>query len=115
MTRAFCNLHLRSNAMRDMALGRQGIPDGINIATICPDETDPKVERLTRDTLLLKAAAIASAKRTLNAFGYLVDEFIELLRPHPAVELDETDGRLTSSEEESPPLTSSSSGLQLRY
>lgn len=115
LNRAFCNVHLRANATRDMAFGRQSIPDGINIATICPDESDPKVERLTRDSLLLKAAAIASAKRTLEAFGYLVEEFIELLRPHPAVSLDEERRRLTSPEEASASLTSSSSGLRLRY
>jgi hypothetical protein len=40
---------------------------------------------LTRDTALLKAAAIASAKQTLEAFGHPVEEFIEVLRPYPAI------------------------------
>ena len=32
------------------------------------------------------AAAIASAKRTLDAFGHPAQEFIEVLRPYPAVQ-----------------------------
>ena len=78
---AYCGAYQRENAVRDIALGRQPVPDGIHIATICPDETDPKIERTTRNAALLKAAAIASAKRTLNAFGRPVQEFIEVLRP----------------------------------
>ena len=33
---------------RDIALARQSVPSGINIVTICPDETDPRIERTTR-------------------------------------------------------------------
>jgi predicted patatin/cPLA2 family phospholipase len=86
LMRAFCNTYLRENAVRDIALGRQQLPDGINIATICPEETDRKIERMTRDTALLKSAAIASAKRTFEAFGHPVQEFIEVLRPYPAIQ-----------------------------
>jgi hypothetical protein len=60
---------------------------------------------LTCNTLLLKAAAIASAKRTFEAFGHPVEEFIEVLRPYPPV----------GNEGAAPSLISSSSELQLRY
>src|SRR6185436_5743403 len=46
---AYCSTHSRANAIRDLALGRQAGPGGISIATICPQETSPKIERLTRD------------------------------------------------------------------
>ena len=82
---AFCNTHIHENAVRDIALGRQTVPDGINIATVCPEESDPRIERTTRDSQLLKSAAIASARRTLAAFGYVVEDFIEVLRPFPAI------------------------------
>src|SRR5262249_44627434 len=86
LMRAYCGTYLRENAIRDTALGRQPVPHGINIATICPDEADPKIERMTRDTELLKAAAIASAKRTFEVFGHPVEEFVEVLRAYPAIQ-----------------------------
>jgi hypothetical protein len=82
---AFCSTYARENTVRDIALGRQALPDGVNIATLCPDENDPRVERMTRDTDTLKGAAIASAKRALAAFGHTVDDFVEILRPLPGV------------------------------
>src|SRR5206468_11878435 len=85
---AFCSTYIRENAVRDIALGRQSVPDGINIATICPDENEPRVERTTRSTDILKSAAMASAKRTLRLFGHVVDDFIEVLRPLPGVAVD---------------------------
>src|SRR5262249_31751366 len=85
LMRAYCSTYLRENSIRDIALGRQLVPDGVNIATICPDDTDPKIERMTRDTALLKAAAIASAKRTFEVFGHSVEEFVEVLRAYPAI------------------------------
>jgi len=88
LMRVYSNMHSRENEIRDIVLGRQPLPDGINITTICPEETDPKIERLTRDPALLKAAAIASAKRTLELFGHPVEEFIEVLRPYPAIQSD---------------------------
>jgi len=88
LMRSYRNTHLRENTIRDIALGRQMVPDGVNIATICPEDTDPKIERMTRDTSLLKAAAIASAKRTFEAFGHRVEEFVEVLRPYPPIQLD---------------------------
>ena len=80
---AYCNMHVRHNSVRDIVLGREPVPDGINIATLCPEEKDPQVERLTRSAAVLKAAAIGSAKRTLRAFGRRVDDFVEVLRPYP--------------------------------
>ena len=88
LMKAYCATHVHENAMRDIALGRQPVPDGINIATICPEEKDPRVERMTRSTEVLKAAAIASAKRTLRAFGRSVDEVVEVLRPYSAHDVD---------------------------
>jgi len=82
---AFCSTYIRENAVRDIALGRQSVPDGINIATICPDENEPRVERTTRNTDILKSAAMASAKRTLALFGHVVEDFVEVLRPMPGV------------------------------
>ena len=100
LMRAYCNTYMRENIIRDMSLGRQPVPDGLTIATICPEDTDAKIERLTCNTVLLKTAAIASAKRTFEAFGHPVEEFIEVLRPYPALE--------------QAPVISSSSTLQLR-
>ena len=96
---AYCSTYLRENTVRDMALGRQLVPDGVNIATICPEDTDPKIERMTRDATLLKSAAIASAKRTFETFGHRVEEFVEVLRPYPPIQLDrlETAGELIRS------------------
>jgi len=108
LMRAYCNTHLRENTVRDIALGRQTVSDCLNIATICPTDTDPRIDRLTCNTVLLKAAAIASAKRTFDAFGYTVEEFVEVLRPYPAV------GDISPAAAPSP-LISSSSTLQLRY
>lgn len=83
---AFETTHLRGNALRDIALGRESVPAGINIATLCPAEEDVKIERTTRNAQLLKSAAIASAHRTLEAFGHPVEELVEILRPYPPVE-----------------------------
>jgi predicted patatin/cPLA2 family phospholipase len=82
---AFCSTYVRENAVRDIALGRQSLPDGINIATLCPDEHGPHVDRMTRNTEILKGAAMASAKRALALFGHVVEDFIEILRPLPGV------------------------------
>jgi predicted patatin/cPLA2 family phospholipase len=81
---AFCSTYVRENAVRDIVLGRQVLPASVNIATLCPEEDEPRVERTTRSTDVLKAAAIASARRTFSAFGQPVEEFIEVLRPFPA-------------------------------
>ena len=67
---------------------REAVPEGINIATLCPEEKDPRVDRMTRSAQVLRAAAIGSAKRTLRAFGRRVDDFIEVLRPYPASQGD---------------------------
>jgi hypothetical protein len=96
---AFRSTHIRENAVRDIALGRQSVPDGLNIATLCPDENEVPIERTTRDTQILKQAAIASASRTLAAFGHVVQDFIEVLRPYPAVAGD--DGALDSESDDS--------------
>jgi predicted patatin/cPLA2 family phospholipase len=80
------NAPMRANTLRDIALGRQEGPSIINIATICPDEADPCIERTTRNSDLLKRAAIASMRRTLLAFGYPVEEIVETIRPFPAAE-----------------------------
>jgi predicted acylesterase/phospholipase RssA len=80
------NAPMRANALRDIALGRQNGLPGINIATICPGEADPNIERTTRNAALLKSAAIASVRRTLLAFGYPVEEIVEIMRPFRAVE-----------------------------
>jgi predicted patatin/cPLA2 family phospholipase len=81
LMKAYCGMHARHNPVRDIVLGREPAPGGINIATICPEEKGPQVERMTRSAEVLRAAAIGSAKRTLRAFGRRVDEFIEVLRP----------------------------------
>jgi predicted patatin/cPLA2 family phospholipase len=83
LMREYCKTHLRENTVRDLVLGREPFAAGINIATICPEEKDPRVERTTRSTEILRAAAIASAKRTLRAFGRPVEEIVEVLKPYP--------------------------------
>ena len=99
---AFRSTHVRENSVRDIALGRQTVPEDLNIATLCPDESDVRIERTTRNTHLLKQAAISSAKRTLAAFGHVVEDFIEILRPYPAVE---TEARTADSEPDDSTLT----------
>lgn len=86
LMKAFCGAHVRENSVRDIVLGREPVPDGINIATICPEEKDPRVERMTRSTEVLRTAAIGSAKRTLRAFGRAVRDFVEVLKPYPPVQ-----------------------------
>jgi predicted patatin/cPLA2 family phospholipase len=83
---AYRDAPIRANALRDIALGKQDVPPGINIATICPGEADPKIERTTCNAVLLKSAAVASVRQTLVAFGYPVEEIIEIMRPFPAGE-----------------------------
>src|SRR2546425_208369 len=82
---------------RDIDSGRDGP------ASERDEETAPKIDRITRNARLLKAAAVASLRRTLRAFGHVVGELVEVLRPFPALEPD------------SPAVTSSSSKLPLRY
>lgn len=86
LMKAYCATFARENAVRDIALGKQDLPEGISIATLSPEDGEPRVDRTTRSTELLKAAAIASAKRTLEAFGHPVQEFIEVLRPYPPLQ-----------------------------
>ena len=40
MLNAFCSTYIRENAERDIALGRQSVPDGINIAHIASGRYD---------------------------------------------------------------------------
>ena len=61
-----------------------------NIAYSRPDATREAV---------LKAAAILSARRTLAAFGHIVEDFVEVLRPFPAIEAQTE--RLSSEEDDS--------------
>jgi predicted patatin/cPLA2 family phospholipase len=110
---AFCNSYLQENAIRDIALGCPcpTTPTGLNIATICPEETDPKIKRLTCNTALLKAGAIVNAKRTFSAFGYPVEEFVEVLHPYPTVGKHDEDAAALSPDF----IASSTSTLRLRY
>jgi predicted patatin/cPLA2 family phospholipase len=82
---AYRNAPQRANTLREIALGKDGAPDGVNILTICPGEADPNIERTTRNAVLLKSAALASVRRTLLAFDYPVEEIVEVMRPFPAV------------------------------
>ncbi len=82
----FIQGYTHSNELRDVAFGRTPTPSSVNIATICPEEDEPPVERMSRDRQLLKNAAIASARRTLIAFGRIAEEFAEVLRPYPPIE-----------------------------
>jgi hypothetical protein len=62
-------VHRRANAARDLALGRQPPPRSVSIAALCPDARDGRMAPATRNRRRLKAAAVASAVRTLAAFG----------------------------------------------
>jgi hypothetical protein len=95
------NAPMRANVLRDIALGKQEGPSGVNIVTICPGEADPPIERMTRNAVLLKSAAIASVRRTLLAFGYPVEEIIEIIRPF----------RAAKSTFEAPPIPSESGDI----
>jgi predicted patatin/cPLA2 family phospholipase len=75
---------LHSNEIRDLALGRSSLP-GVRMAVICPDDDEPEIERTERGSEVLKEVAIASIKRTLRAFGFEREEFIEVLRPFPYI------------------------------
>jgi predicted patatin/cPLA2 family phospholipase len=86
LMKEYVNTHGRENFARDVAFGRQDVPGDIRIATLCPDESDPRIERTTRNADLLKAAAMLSAKRTMEAFGQSIEEFVEVLRPFPAMQ-----------------------------
>ena len=105
---AYVRAHERENMLRDIVLGRQPAPEGVNVATICPEENSPRIELTTRDSVLLKAAAITSAKQTLNAFDQPVEEFIEVLRPYPVVQVNPDSIETEAS-------TLESSMLRVRY
>jgi predicted patatin/cPLA2 family phospholipase len=77
-------LHLLANAARDMALGRRRPPDGVNIATICPDESGPAVARTTKDARALRAVSLRGARKALQAFGADPDRLVEVLRYFPS-------------------------------
>jgi predicted patatin/cPLA2 family phospholipase len=79
---AFNRCHANANNLRELALGRKEFP-AVNIVTICPAEGEPTIEWTERSPHRLKAAAIASARRTLEAFGFLCEEFVEVMRPFP--------------------------------
>jgi hypothetical protein len=59
---------------------------------------------MTRNTEILKGAAIASAKRTLAAFGHTVEDFVEVLRPLPAIGQDLEAAETADSEPDDPSL-----------
>jgi predicted patatin/cPLA2 family phospholipase len=82
---AFANRHVRANYLRDVALGRTAVLPDVHIAAICPSGEEPAIEWTETNTRKLKNAAIASARRTLEAFGYVCDEFVEVLRPFPYI------------------------------
>ena len=64
----FSLCHERSQAARDLALGRVATPPGINIATICTDEPET-IQRTTNDRVLLRSAAVNYGRKTLRVFG----------------------------------------------
>lgn len=68
LARALAVRHQADARQRDLAFGRGAVPAGVNVATICTDETEV-VERLTRDPRLLRAGALAFGRKTLRAFG----------------------------------------------
>jgi len=68
LARALEVRHETDARQRDLAFGRAPLPAGVNLATICTDEGEV-VDRLTRDTGLLRAGALAFGRKTLRAFG----------------------------------------------
>jgi predicted patatin/cPLA2 family phospholipase len=84
LSEIFLKGHSRANALRDLALGRRSLGVAVNIATICPDDQDIKIERMTKSCRRLKAAASESARKTLLAFGSSCGRIVEILRPFSA-------------------------------
>jgi predicted patatin/cPLA2 family phospholipase len=79
----FLKTYRHSNAVRNLALGRHPPDTPVNILTICPGESDPRVERTTKSRKRLKAAAMTHALRTLQTFGSECTRLVEVLRPFP--------------------------------
>jgi predicted patatin/cPLA2 family phospholipase len=79
----FLKTYMHSNTVRNLALGRHPPDTPVNILTICPGASDPRVERTTKSSQRLKAAATIHALRTLQAFGSECTRFVEVLRPFP--------------------------------
>lgn len=68
LSRSYASRHLRVNAARDLALGHAPAPSGVNIATICPDASEP-VRRTTSDEATLRAAALRYGRSVMRVFG----------------------------------------------
>jgi predicted patatin/cPLA2 family phospholipase len=82
LVEAFRQCHVHANSLRDLALGRSEDLK-VNIATVCPDPAEPTIDWTERSAHILKSAAIASARRILEAFGHRCEEFVEVVRPFP--------------------------------
>jgi predicted patatin/cPLA2 family phospholipase len=79
LQQAFERSHEDSNTCRDLCMGKGHPPQGVNIATFCPAETDTRLTRLTRDGRLLKNSAVEMALTTLRQFGGSPDLIADLI------------------------------------
>lgn len=73
LSRAFARRHEQSQLMRDLALGRQAPPAGVNVAAICPEDDDV-VEATTTSFHITHSAAVRYGRKTLQLFGRTGDE-----------------------------------------
>lgn len=74
---AYKEIHLKSNLNRKLALGF-GLNKDINIATICPTETELIVNRTTIDRNILVEGAYMQAAKTFRIFSGNLDKLDKL-------------------------------------
>lgn len=75
LSQAYARRHEASQQMRDLALGRTASPAGVNVAAICPEESD-SVGMTTTNRKITHAAAVRYGRRTMRLFGCDAQEFI---------------------------------------
>jgi predicted acylesterase/phospholipase RssA len=68
LRRAYTRQPERDAELRDLALGRVPVRDGVNIATLCVGDAEV-VQRLTVDPIRLHAAAVGCGRRMLTVMG----------------------------------------------
>jgi predicted patatin/cPLA2 family phospholipase len=71
---AYSNRHVRSQLVRDLALGRIAPPPGVNIAAICPDD-GLLTGNTTTSPAVTFSAAVQYGRLTMKAFGHDPNEF----------------------------------------
>lgn len=71
---AFAKRQVVSRTVRDLALGRTSPPERINVASICPKESEA-IESMTTNRKATHRAAIGFGRQTFEVFGSDPDQF----------------------------------------